>query len=206
MVGQNVGADRPDRARRTTRVGVAVAAASLALLGTVQWLVPGAIARVFVPDLSGDGFALTVQYLTILAYGYPAIGAVDLLLAGFNGTGRTRTSFVADLLKYWAVRLPAAALALPATASVSAFGVALAPGLDFGMAAVFWAVTGSNVVAAVGVGAYYAHAVRGGLFADAAEGVETGTDADAAPPADDAAADAAPPADDAADATADPTD
>jgi hypothetical protein len=44
------------------------------------------------------------------------------------------------------------------------------------MPAVFWAVTGSNVVAAVGVGAYYAHAVRGGLFADAAEGVETATD------------------------------
>jgi Na+-driven multidrug efflux pump len=177
MVGQNVGADRPDRARRTTRVGVAVAAGSLACLGAVQWLVPGPVARIFVPNLSGDGFALTVQYLTILAYGYPAIGAVDCLLAGFNGASRTRTSFVADLLKYWAVRLPVAALALPATASVSVFGVTVVPGLDFGMPAVFWAVTGSNVVAAVGVGAYYARAVRGGLFADAAADVEA-ADAD----------------------------
>ena len=176
MVGQNVGADRPDRARRTTRVGVAVAAGALAVLGAVQWLVPVPVARLFVPSLAGDGLALTVQYLTILAYGYPAIGVVDALLAGFNGASRTRTSFVADLLKYWAVRLPVAALALPATASVSLLGVTVAPGLDLGMPAVFWAVTGSNVVAAVGVGAYYAHAVRGGLFADAAEGVETATD------------------------------
>jgi len=69
------------------------------------------------------------------------------------------------------------------------------------MPAVFWAVTGSNVVAAVGVGAYYAATVRKGLFTDIADGEE----ADAAP-ADDA--DAAP-ADDEdldSDATADPTD
>jgi len=177
MVGQNVGADRPDRARHTTRVGVAIAAGALGLLGVVQWVVPGPIARLFVPDLSGRGFALTVQYLTILAYGYPAIGVVDLLLAGFNGAGRTRTSFVADLLKYWVVRLPAAALALPATAAVSLLGVTVVPGFDLGMPAVFWAVTGSNVVAAAGVGAYYARAVRGGLFAAEAAGVTT-TDAD----------------------------
>jgi hypothetical protein len=87
------------------------------------------------------------------------------------------------------VRLPVAALALPATASVSLLGVAVAPGLGLGMPAVFWAVTGSNVVAAVGVGAYYARAVRGGLFAD----VETD-----APPPDDADPDS--------DATTDPTD
>jgi putative MATE family efflux protein len=167
MVGQNVGADRPDRAGRTTGVGVGIAVVALAALGAVQWVVPGPVARLFVPDLSGDGFALTVQYLTVLAYGYPAIGAADLLLAGFNGAGRTRTSFVADLLKFWGVRLPAAALALPATASVSVLGVAVAPGLGLGMPAVFWAVTGSNVVAALGVAAYYGHAVRGGLFADA---------------------------------------
>ncbi|WP_049937909.1 MATE family efflux transporter [Haloplanus natans] len=183
MVGQNVGADRPDRARRTTRVGVVVAAGALACLGVVQWLVPGSIARIFVPNLSGDGLALTVQYLTILAYGYPAIGAVDALLAGFNGASRTRTSFVADLLKYWAVRLPVAALALPATASVSLLGVTVAPGLDLGMPAVFWAVTGSNVVAAGGVGAYYVRAVRGGLFADvgASEKGDDAVDADPEP-------------------------
>jgi len=178
MVGQNVGADRPARAGRTTRVGLGITVAALACLAAIQWVVPGPVARLFVPDLSGRGFAFTVQYLRILAYGYPAIAAVDILLAGFNGSGRTRTSFVADLLKYWGVRLPVAALALPATASVSVFGVAVAPGLDLGMPAVFWAVTGSNVAAAIGVGAYYLRAVRRGLFADAID--ETPENADTA--------------------------
>jgi putative MATE family efflux protein len=176
MVGQNVGADNAARAGRTTRVGLGLTVAALALIGVVQWIAPGVVARAFVPDLSGAGFALTVDYLRILAYGYPAIGAVDLLLAGFNGAGRTRTSFVADLLKHWGLRLPAAALALPATAGVSVLGVTVAPGLDLGMPAVFWAVTGSNLLAAVGVGAYYARAVRRGLFATT---VDDGRAADA---------------------------
>jgi putative MATE family efflux protein len=187
MVGQNVGADRPNRAGRTARVGVGIAVAALALLGAVQWVIPGAVARLFVPDISGTGLDLTVGYLRILAYGYPAIGAVDLLLAGFNGAGRTRTSFVVDLLKYWAVRLPGAVLALPAAASVSVLGVAGAPGLGLGMPAVFWAVTGSNVVAAVGVGAYYRRAVRRGLFEGgvaAGEGAGGGDDGDATAPTD----------------------
>jgi putative MATE family efflux protein len=179
MVGQNVGADRSGRARRVTRVGVGVAAVALATLGAAQWLAPGPIARLFVPDLSGEGFALTVDYLRILAYGYPAIGAADLLLAGFNGTGRTRTSFVADLLKYWGVRLPAAALALPATASVSVLGVAATPGLGLDMPAVFWAVTGSNVVAAVGVGIHYVRETRRGLFAEPSADAGTEPSADA---------------------------
>jgi putative MATE family efflux protein len=176
MVGQNVGAGNPARAGRTTRVGVALGVAALALLGAVQWAAPGPVARAFVPGLAGDGFALTVDYLRILAYGYPAIGAVDLLLAGFNGAGDTRTSLLADLLKHWGVRLPVAALALPATASVSVLGVAVAPGLGLGMPVVFWAVTGSNLIAAVGVGGYYARAVRRGLFV---EGTRTPAQSDA---------------------------
>jgi putative MATE family efflux protein len=168
VVGQNLGAGQPTRAGHATRVGVALAVGALALLGVVQWAMPGTLARLFVPDLSGAGFSLTVAYLTILAYGYPAIGAADLLVAGFDGAKRTRTSFVVDLLKYWGVRLPVAALSLPAAFSVSVLGVAVSPGLGLGMTAIFWAVTGSNLLAAVGLGVYYRYAVRGGLFSRAA--------------------------------------
>ncbi|MFC6989889.1 MATE family efflux transporter [Haloplanus sp. GCM10025708] len=168
VVGQNLGAGNRSRAGHATRVGVALAVGALALLGVVQWAVPETLAHLFVPGLSGTGRALTVAYLTILAYGYPAIGAADLLVAGFDGARRTRTSFVVDLLKYWGVRLPAAALSLPTAFSVSLLGVTLSPGLGFGMAAIFWAVTGSNVLAAVGLGVYYRYAVRAGLFSQSA--------------------------------------
>jgi Na+-driven multidrug efflux pump len=154
MIGQNVGADRPDRAHDTVRVGVLIAGGGLGLVGAVQWLVPGLLATTFVPTVTDAALSLTVDYLEILAYGYWAMGASAVVLAGFNGASRTRTGFVVDLLKYWGVRIPAAVLALPA-AAVVVRGVPLG-GVGLGVHAVFWAVTVSNVLAAAaGVGGYY---------------------------------------------------
>ncbi|MGM0604818.1 MAG: MATE family efflux transporter [Halobacteriota archaeon] len=169
VIGQNVGADRPDRANRTTVVGLALGVGALGALGGLQWLVPGTIAAIFVPDVSPAGFELTVRYLEILAYGYPAIGASYVLLAAFNGTSRTRTSFVADVCKYWVIRLPLAVAAIPAGYAIGVGGVAIAPGLGWGVVAIFWAVTVSNVLAAFGLGIYYAHTRSGGMFERAAD-------------------------------------
>lgn len=165
MVGQNLGADRPDRAHGTIRSGVAIAGGTLGLVGVLQWFLPGVLASTFVPTLTDAGFVLTVDYLEILAYSYWAIGASAVLLAGFNGASRTRTGFVVDLLKYWGLRIPAAVAALPA-ASVVLGGVELG-GAGLGVHAIFWAVTVSNVVAAIGAGAYYLRR-RDRMFSNAA--------------------------------------
>jgi len=154
VVGQNLGAGATDRAGRATWLGVAVAASGLALVGAVQWLFPAEIVGLLVPELDGRAFEFSVAYLRILAYGYPAIGAAYLLEGGFNGARRTRTSLAATLLQFWAVRLP-----------VAAAGAFL---LGFGVEAVFWAVTVSNVLVAVGLAAYYRHAVTDGMLARAA--------------------------------------
>ncbi|WP_327050797.1 MATE family efflux transporter [Halomicrococcus gelatinilyticus] len=155
VVGQNVGADKPARASRATWLGAGIAAGGLSLVGVVQWFVPGLLTSVFVPDMTQQGLAYTVDYLQILVFGYWGIGAMYLFNAGFNGARRTRTTMVADLLKYWGVRLP-----------VAAAGVAL---LDFGAHAVFWAVTVSNVIGAVGMGTYYYYTSNNGLFERAAD-------------------------------------
>lgn len=155
VVGQNLGFENPERARRATYLGVTIAAGGLAIVGVVQWFIPTIIATAFAPELSGRALELTVQYLTILAYGYPAIGAAYLFEAGFNGARRTRTSFVATLLQFWAVRLPIAA------------GVGVLLGV--GVVAVFWAVTISNIVAAVGLALYYRYEASNGMLKRATE-------------------------------------
>ncbi|NEU58575.1 MATE family efflux transporter [Halorussus sp. MSC15.2] len=162
VVGQNLGADRPDRARRTTWVGAAIAAVGLTALGTIQWAAPELIVTTFVPDMSAEAVALSVDYLNILVLGYWGIGAMYLFEAGFNGAGRTKVSLVAGLLKYWALRLPIAA--------VGAYW------LDYGVHAVFWAVTISNVVAAVAAGAYYYYTTNNGMLQRAAEQAATSAD------------------------------
>lgn len=159
VIGQNLGADNPERARRATWTGVAIAGGTLAVVGVIQLAVPELLTRLFVPDASPEAVSLTVEYLVILAYGYWAIGATYLLLAGFNAARRTRTSMIASLLQYWAVRLPIA--------------VGGAFVLGVGVRAVFWAVTISNVAAAVGLALYYRHETRGGMFERATEATAT---------------------------------
>jgi len=155
IVGQNLGADQSDRARRTTWVGVAMAGGVLTIIGGIQWLIPVPLTELFVPDIGPEALELTVLYLKILAVGYWAIGASYLIRGGFNGARRTRTSMVMSMLQYWAVRLP-----------IAAGGVFL---LGFGVEAVFWAVTLSNIAAAVGGGIYYWYSTSQGMFRQAAK-------------------------------------
>ncbi|WP_049929200.1 MATE family efflux transporter [Halopiger goleimassiliensis] len=149
MVGQNLGAGLPERARRTTWIGVTIASGVLCLVGAIQWIVPETLSVLFVPDATPAEVELAAEYLRILAYGYWAIGATYLLQAGFNGARRTRTSLVATLLQYWLVRFPVAAVA--------------AYPLGLGVVGVFWAVTVSNVAAAIGLGWYYWYETANGM-------------------------------------------
>jgi len=178
MIGQNVGADRPDRAYRTTAVGVAIAGGGLGVVGAVQFLLPELITNVVVPDITDRGFELTVEYLLILAYGYWALGVTYVLLAAFNGASRTRVSLATDLGKYWGIRLPVALLALPAGTGITVAGVTFAPGIDLGVVAIFWSVTVSNVVGALALGAYFFYETRPeeGMFVRAAERLNDAAD------------------------------
>lgn len=155
VIGQNLGAERPERAHRATWLGVAIAVVALTGLGVVQWLFPEFIARIFVPDISMPTLVLTVAYLKILALGYPALGAIYTFEAGFNGASRTKISMYSTLLQYWTVRLPIAA--------VGAFVLGL------GVYAVFWGVTLSNVAAAFGLGAYFYYKTSEGMLEHAAD-------------------------------------
>ena len=160
VIGQNLGAGFVARAHRATWQGAVVAAAGLGTLGVVQWVAPGLIVSTFAPTLSADGAALAVEYLQVLAVGYPALGAMYLFQAGFNGASRTKTSFAASMAQYWGVRLPFAVL------GAGVLGIAV---LDLGVSAVFWAVTISNVAAAIGLGAYYYYSTEQGMLDRAAE-------------------------------------
>jgi putative MATE family efflux protein len=155
VVGQNLGAAKPERAQRAVYAGATIAAVGLGLIGVVQWVVPDLVTSVLAPELDASAAALSVDYLRILAYGYPALGALYLFEGGFNGARRTRTSFVATMLQHGAVRLPIAVVG----------GVVLAIGIH----AVFWSVTISNVVAALGVGAYYRYSIDSGMLDRAVE-------------------------------------
>jgi putative MATE family efflux protein len=155
VVGQNVGADRPNRASRATWFGVALISSLLAIIGIIQWFMPELITSVIAPTLGVQATALAIEFLRVLAIGYPALGAVYLLQAGFNGARRTRISMLSSVAQFWVVRLP-----------IVAGGGLL---LGYGMPAVFWAVALSNIIGALGLGAYYHYSTDAGMFHHAAQ-------------------------------------
>lgn len=158
VVGQNLGANEPGRAARTTGIGVAFVALLLTPVAVVQYAMSGGIVNLLAPDLSSAAFETTVQFLHILAYGYPAFGAVYVLQGGFNGASRSRVSFVTSIFQYWVVQLPIAALG----------GVILGQSV----VAVFWAATIGNVLTAIALGLYYYYSMQSGMFDTASEEVE----------------------------------
>lgn len=159
IVGQNLGAGNLDRATRTTWTGVKIGTALLATVGAVQWLLPGFITHLFVPEMEGRSFVLAVAYLQIVAVGYPAKGVLSLVKAGFNGARRTKATMVASLAQTWLLQLPIAAVA----------GIALSLGVE----AVFWARPLATTVMAACLGSYYVYTTNDGMYARAAERVET---------------------------------
>jgi Na+-driven multidrug efflux pump len=104
--------------------------------------------RLVVPGASGATLDLSVAYLRILAVGYPAIGVAYAAQAGFNGAQATRTSTAISLVQFGLVRLPLAVV-----------GVSI---LAAGVVGVFWAVTLSNLFAAVVAAGYYRWSTRYG--------------------------------------------
>lgn len=163
IVGQNLGANNPDRAAKTTWVAVGIGVSVLLLLTTVQWIASGAITHLLVPGLDGTAFALAVAYLQILAIGYPAEAILTMLKAGFDGARLTKTSMVVSLVRRWGLEIPLGFLG----------------GIVFGYGAigVFWAQTVATVLVTVAFTGYYIYRTNDGLYVRAAEKVE-GTQAD----------------------------
>lgn len=158
VVGQNLGASCIRRAERVTWVGVAIATVGVGVLGITQWSIPGFVTTLLVPKAGPTEFELAIKHLRIYAYSYPAIGALLLLQGGFVGARRTRTSMVASFVQHWGIRLPLAATSVY-------FG--------YGVVGIFWAISISNIVTAVGLAGYYVHSSHGGMFDRAATDVES---------------------------------
>lgn len=155
VVGQNLGANKPDRAARSTWVGAVLVGVLLTLFGAVQWLFPGTITNILAPEVDGAAFELTIEFLRILAICYPAFGAVYAFQGGFNGASRGEVSFRSSVVQYWALQIPLAA------------GLGLL--LDGGATGVFWAISLSNILIAILLGSYLVYVNRGGMFKNAAQ-------------------------------------
>jgi putative MATE family efflux protein len=113
MVGQNLGAKRPERAQRAVWMTVAYNMLFLGMVGVAFVSVPGLIAGVFTSDPLVLRYA--IDCLRIVGYGNLTYAFGMVMLQAFNGAGDTVTPTVINTIGFVFMEIPLAwALAYPA--------------------------------------------------------------------------------------------
>jgi putative MATE family efflux protein len=108
LVGQNLGAQKPERAERSVWLTGFYNMIFLAAVGLVFIFFPEPIIRVFTSDPAVISFG--VDCLRIICYGNLAYAYGMVIVQSFNGAGDTFTPTVVNLFGYWLFQIPVAYL------------------------------------------------------------------------------------------------
>jgi putative MATE family efflux protein len=106
MVGQNLGAGRPDRAERAVWTAAVYNMIFLGAVGIVFLLGARPITGLFTHDPVVQGFA--VSCLRIVSLGFVFYAAGMVLTSSFNGAGDTWTPTIINLFVFWLWEIPLA--------------------------------------------------------------------------------------------------
>jgi putative MATE family efflux protein len=139
LVGQNLGAGKPDRAERSVWITGLYNMVFLIGVAVVFIAWPEPLIRVFTSDAAVLAFGATC--LRVVSYGYAFYAWGMVMVQAFNGAGDTETPTWINMGCYWLFQIPLA------------YGLAKTAGL--GPLGVFLAITiAESVVAVVGVLAF----------------------------------------------------
>ncbi|WP_092903564.1 MATE family efflux transporter [Halostagnicola kamekurae] len=107
VVGQNLGADRADRAGRAVRLAATTGAGVMILVAVVAVTFTEPIVSAFLGDVEDapETIALGVEYVQIRSVEFAFIGVSQVILGAFRGAGNTKTAMVLSILTLWVGRV-----------------------------------------------------------------------------------------------------
>jgi multidrug resistance protein, MATE family len=125
MVGQGLGAGRPDQARADGYLAQRMAMLFMSAMGVIFFIFAAPILDLFIND--PEVVQLGVWPLRLVAFSQPALATSMVLSGGLRGAGDTRATMVITSGGLWFVRLP---LAMLLTGPLGLLGAWIAMGLD----------------------------------------------------------------------------
>lgn len=133
LVGQNLGANQPDRAEKTIWKIGCYNMAFLVSVSLLYYFFCEPIIGVFTDDETV--LAVGAEWMRILAYSYFIYGWWMVSVQAFNGAGDTRTPTWINVVFFWLIQIP--------------LSWWLAIGMDWQESGVFWSVFASETAAGI---------------------------------------------------------
>jgi putative MATE family efflux protein len=106
LVGQNLGAKKPDRAERAVWVTGWMNMILLGTIGLILILFPGPFIRMFIAN--ENVIYSGILGLRIISIGFISYGLGMVLVNSFNGAGDTSTPLKINIIAFWLVEIPLA--------------------------------------------------------------------------------------------------
>lgn len=134
LVGQNLGAQKPDRAERSVWV---TGKANMIFMGIISFILirfPSTFVRLLIDDR--DAINSGACALRIMSFGFVAYGLGMVLVQALNGAGDTATPTKINLFCFWVFEIPLAYL--------------LAITMQFGETAVFYSIIIAETMMTIG--------------------------------------------------------
>lgn len=133
LVGQNLGAGKPERAAEAVRIAMRLNIIFLGITGLIFAVFSGPIVGLFAPD--PEVFAYAKQALWIISLAFPLYAAGMCLEGAFNGAGDTWTPTRLNFFCFWLGQIPLAWL-LAETSHLGPTGVFIAVPVSFSALAI----------------------------------------------------------------------
>jgi putative MATE family efflux protein len=106
LVGQNLGAKKPERAERSVWITGWINMVLLGCIGLILFLFPSWFIQIFIDEPSA--IESGINGLKIMSIGFVAYGLGMVLVNSFNGAGDTITPLRINFIAYWIVEIPLA--------------------------------------------------------------------------------------------------
>jgi putative MATE family efflux protein len=106
LVGQNLGAKKPDRAERSVWITGIVNMILLSVIGFILVIFPEFFIRLFIDN--ENVVVAGVPALRIISFGFVSYGLGMVLVNSFNGAGDTATPLKINVFAFWCIEIPLA--------------------------------------------------------------------------------------------------
>jgi len=106
LVGQNLGAGKPQRAERSVWVSSVINITFISFVSLFLIIYSEVFIRIFISDI--NSVLIGAQALKYISYGFIAYAFGMVIIQSFNGAGDTYTPMFINIISFWLVEIPLA--------------------------------------------------------------------------------------------------